>query len=171
VDAVTGPYLAAAGLLAVGGAPKTWSPADTTRALRAMRLPVTRPLVRAVGAAEVASAMAAIAFPSALTAGVVSGWYVVFTAVVVLALRSRAPLSSCGCFGAAESPPTLLHLVLVAGAAVVALAVATTGTTALLPDATSYAVVEVALAGLATWFGYLVMTRLAALPVTTRSRT
>ncbi len=163
MDAATGPYLAAAALLAVGGAPKTWSPADTTRALRAMRLPVSRPVVRAIGAGEVASAIAAVALPGTVTALVVAGWYAVFAAVVVLALRTRAPLSSCGCFGAVESPPTPLHLLLVTGACGLSLAVAAADVTSLLPDATSYAVVEIALAGLATWFGYLVMTRLAAL--------
>ena len=166
MDAVTGPYLAAAGLLAVGGAPKTWSPGDTTRALRALRLPVTRPLVRAIGAAEVASAIAAVALPGPVTAAVVAGWYAVFAAVVVLALRSRAPLSSCGCFGAVESPPTRAHLLLVIGACAAAIVVAASGSTELLPAASSFAAVQVALAGLATWFGYLLMTRVAALPMT-----
>jgi hypothetical protein len=162
MDAVTGPYLAATALLAVGGAPKTWSPADTTRALRAMRLPVTRPLVRAIGATEVLCAVAAVALPGRASALVIAGWYAVFAAVVALALRSRAPLASCGCFGAVESPPSVAHLLLVVGASAVSVAVAVSGVETLLPSRPSYAVVVVGLGSLAAWFGYLVMTRLAA---------
>ncbi|HVF18914.1 MAG TPA: MauE/DoxX family redox-associated membrane protein [Mycobacteriales bacterium] len=170
MEAVVGPYLAATALLAVGGAPKTWSPGDTTRALRAMRLPVTRPLVRLIGLAEVVSAAAAVALPGRTSALVVAGWYAVFAAVVALALRTRVPLGSCGCFGAAESPPSVLHLLLVVGAAAVSLAVAATGARSLLPEQTSYALVVIGLAGMAAWFGYLVMTRLAALRVAPASR-
>lgn len=165
MDAVTGPHLAATALLALGGAPKVWSPADTTRALRALRIPVTRPVVRLIGVAEVTTALVAVAAPGRTSALAVAGWYAVFAAVAVLALRSRAPLSSCGCFGAVESPPTPAHLVLVLAAAAAAAAYAASPSPELLTGAATERLALVALSALAAWFGYLVMTGLAALSV------
>jgi hypothetical protein len=49
--------------------------------------------------------------------------YLMFLTFVVAALRSKTPLSSCGCFGRADTPPTLVHVAVNAAAAVVALAV------------------------------------------------
>lgn len=169
MDALIGPYLAATALLAVGGAPKVWAPADTTRALRAMRLPVNRPVVRALGLAEILTAIAAVAVPGRATAVAVAVWYAVFAAVVALALRSRAPLESCGCFGSVESPPTVLHLLLVLAASAAALSVAASAPGSLLSGSDVHAVVVVGFAGLAAWFGYLVMTRLPALRVSGRA--
>ena len=163
MDAVIGPYLAAVALLAVGGAPKTWAPADTSRGLRAMRLPVGPLAVRIMGAAEVATAVSAVLRPGPVSAIAVAAWYVVFAAVVVVALRSRAPLSSCGCFGAVESPPSLAHLALVVLAAAVSIVTATTWSGGLLVDQPAHGVPFVGFVALAAWFGYLVMTRLAAL--------
>ena len=50
--------------------------------------------------------------------------YAGFTAFVVLALTRGGVLSSCGCFGKADTPPTRAHAVVTGAAALVALAVA-----------------------------------------------
>ena len=52
-DVVTGPFLAAAGLLVVAGVPKVLDPLPLVRALRTAELPVHRQLVRAFAAGEV----------------------------------------------------------------------------------------------------------------------
>ena len=59
--------------------------------------------------------------------------YLLFAAFVVVALRSGAPISSCGCFGKADTPPSVVHVVLDLLFAGVATAAAFTGDVAL-PD-------------------------------------
>lgn len=166
MDVLTGPYAAAAALLVIGGAPKAWAPSDTARALRELRLPSGRGLVRALGGLEVVTGVVALASGSRVAAGLVAGWYAVFSVVVALALRSGKPLASCGCFGKADTPPTRTHLGLVIAAA------ATAGAAALSPpapvlsslaDDLAVAVPFVLLTGCVVWFAYLAMSRLAVL--------
>ena len=45
-----------------------------------------------------------------LAAGAVAASYLGFTWFVARALRSGAPLSSCGCFGRSDTRPTLVHV-------------------------------------------------------------
>ena len=166
MDAMTGPYAAAAALLVVGGAPKAWAPADTARALRALRLPAGRPLVRALGVLEVVTGVLALTTSHRGVALAVAGWYAVFAVVVVLALRSDKPLASCGCFGKADTPPTRTHLALVVTASLAAGAAAARGPERLGPallDDMAVAAPFVALTACVVWFAYLVMSRLAVL--------
>ena len=163
MEALAGPVAAAAVLLVAGGAPKAWAPGDTARALRGLRLPVTPLVVRVLGAAEVGSGFALLVSPGRVTAAVVAGWYAVFTAVVALALRSARPLATCGCFGRAETPPTVAHLLLVAAASVTTGAFAARPVAGLLDGQPVSGVPFIAFVALTAWFGYLVMSRLAAL--------
>ena len=166
MDSLTGPYAAAAALLVVGGAPKVWAPGDTARALRLLRLPSGRVLVRALGVGEVVTGLVALAWAQPPVALAVAGWYAVFTVVMALALRSEQPIATCGCFGAPDTPPTRLHLALVAAAAATGLAAALRSPSALLPALGGepvQAVPFVVLTGCAVWFSYLVMSRLAVL--------
>lgn len=118
------PYTAAAVLLAVAGVPKVREPGDLVRAVRSVGMPVRPGAVRAFAAAEVAVAVTALAVPSRATALVLAAMYAVFTAFVVLALRRGGVLSSCGCFGRADTPPTRAHALVTATASVVGLLVA-----------------------------------------------
>ncbi|MHB8506431.1 MAG: MauE/DoxX family redox-associated membrane protein [Acidimicrobiales bacterium] len=119
----TVPYAAAGLLLAAGGLAKLRQPADTARALRSAGLPASPGAVRAGSAAEVALAVAAWTAPAATVAAVLLGAsYVVFAAFVGLALRRRWPLATCGCLGRPDTPPTLAHVAIDAGAAAAALA-------------------------------------------------
>ncbi len=52
---------------------------------------------------------------------------------MVVALRTGAPISSCGCFGKIDTPPSMVHVVLDVAFAGVAIAAAFTGDVAL-PD-------------------------------------
>jgi hypothetical protein len=122
VPAAYGPYVASAGLLLIGGALKLVSPADTANALRATGWPSSPLLVRLGAAAEVAIAAAALAAGGRVPAALVALSYAGFAAFVLAALRRGSPVSSCGCFGEVDAPPTFVHVVLclaMAGVAVV----------------------------------------------------
>ena len=125
VGAWTGPYLAAALLLAAAGLAKVRRPAGTAIALRQVGLPVPEWAVRAGAGAEVAAGCWAFT-SSRPAAGLVALSYLGFAGFVALALRRGSPVSSCGCFGGrnktdnADSPPTLSHAVLNLAAAATA---------------------------------------------------
>src|SRR5690242_17772209 len=123
---VAAPFLAAAALLVVAGAPKIADPLPLVRALRSARLPAGPRLVRALAVAEVVVGAAAVVHPSTATALLVAVAYAGFTGFVAVALGRGGVLESCGCFGRADTPPTRAHLVLTAAlsASAVALAVA-----------------------------------------------
>jgi hypothetical protein len=125
-----GLYLVAAGLLCVAGAAKAVRPDDTARAMAALlpgrpRVAVMRWIVRLGALAEAALGAVSILFPRPLTGALVALSYLCFTGVVVAARRRGGPLSTCGCFGRPDTPPTAFHvvvdLVLAAAAAAVAL--------------------------------------------------
>lgn len=134
MHALAGPYAAAAVLLAVGGLSKASRPAPTVGALRALALPSRPVLVRVLGVFEVGVGVTALAFDSQVAAGMVAISYLAFAGFVVLALRRGTAVGSCGCFGRADTPPTLTHLVINVGAALVAAAVTAR------PSGTSFAV-------------------------------
>lgn len=157
-----GPYLAAALLLAAAGLAKVRRPADTAIALRRAGLPVPAWVVRAGAAAEVA--VAGWAFTSArVPALLVALSYLGFAAFVLLALRRGSPVSSCGCFGKADSPPTRAHVVVnlaAAGGAGWAALHAHPAGIALLRHQPLGGLPLVVLLGAAAYLAYLVMTAL-----------
>jgi hypothetical protein len=120
MSVLAGPFAVAAALLGLGGASKAAEPADTARALGTLGLPSSRLLVRAGGAAELVIGVGALAFGNRLFAVLVGLSYLGFLAFVVLALARHAPLSSCGCFGKADTPPSAIHVTVNALAVVVA---------------------------------------------------
>ena len=125
--ALLGPYLAACALLAVAGAAKLARPQDTARALVSVTpwgMAVVRPAVRLVAGGELVLALAALCAPSPVPAVGVALSYGAFTVFVLAARRRGGPLSSCGCFGRADTPATVLHAVVDATLAACALVVA-----------------------------------------------
>jgi hypothetical protein len=116
VPPLTAPFLAAAVLVAAAGALKLRRPADTAQALRTQGLPGTAPVVRLLGLAELVVAGLALA---GLAAGAVAlaVLYAAFSGFVLLALLRGRPLSSCGCFGAPDTPPSWWHVAVTASAA------------------------------------------------------
>ncbi len=119
LPATAAPYLAATVLLGAAGVAKAIRPGDTANALRAAGL-TSRPLpalVRVGAVGEVALALAAVAVPCALTGALVAAAYTGFAAFILMALRRGWPLSSCGCFGRPDAPPTRAHAALNVGAA------------------------------------------------------
>lgn len=104
-------FLSAALLLVSGGA-KLADPAPTSGALRIAGLVSGSGVVYTLAVAEIATG----AF-SLLAGGPVAGWatgvlYGGFGWFVAFVLRRRIPISSCGCFGKVDTPPSVVHLFL-----------------------------------------------------------
>src|SRR5690606_27633207 len=77
------------------------------------------------GIAEVALGAAAIVIGGRISTAAIAVAYVAFAGVVLAARRSGA--ASCGCFGAAAAPPSVVHVVVNLASAGVALATALAG--------------------------------------------
>jgi hypothetical protein len=138
VSVLAGPFAIATVLLAVGGAAKAVRPRDTAQALAAvgMRFPRVFPArvaVRVGGAVEAVIGVAALIVGGPVLCSLVAISYLAFTGFVVVALRTGAPISSCGCFGKVDTPPSVVHVVLDLLFAGVALGAAFAGDVAL-PD-------------------------------------
>ena len=112
MSVLAGPFVIASALLALGGAFKAVDPADTAYAFRALGLPHAPLLVRAGGAAEVVIGVGALAVGGPVFAALVALSYLAFAGFVVVALRSGSPISSCGCFGKVDTPPSVVHVVI-----------------------------------------------------------
>ena len=157
-------------LLALAGGMKIVQPASTAGALRAMRLPSSPALVRVLGVAEVLVALGAgITFGRPLLA-LLAAMYLAFAAFVAAALGAHTPLQSCGCFGRADTPPSVVHLGVNIAAAVVALVAAATSTPSLgatLSDQPWGGAPFVLLVAVCV---YLCVTLLTVVPLTMRSR-
>jgi hypothetical protein len=122
---LAGPFAIAALVLAFGGALKVLEPADTANALRALRLPSGHVFVRVGGALELGIGLAALVTGATVLAALVGVSYIVFALVVLVALRSGRPISSCGCLGKVDTPPSWVHVAIDVVAAGVAIAAAT----------------------------------------------
>jgi len=172
-----GLYFVAAGLLVVAGSAKALRPDDTARAVgdlvRARRhhAPTQhqlRTLVRVGAIVELVLGSIALAFPRPTTAGLVALSYALFGCIVAYARRRGGALSSCGCFGRADTPATTLHalidFVLAASCGAVALGASPDGSLVTLlghQPAHGLPLVFVSLAGL--YMAYLTLSLLPAL--------
>jgi hypothetical protein len=166
VDLLAGPYAAAAALLVVAGAPKTVKPGTTVLALRSVRMPAASWLVRVLGAAEVVIGTAALTVGGRAPAALVALSYAGFAAFVALAMARGGVLSSCGCFGKPDTPPTRLHLTMNLLAAGLAAAVATApaaGLPAVVADQPLAGVPFLMLTATCVWFAYLALAELPTL--------
>ena len=124
MNALGGPAVASAILLAIGGTSKLLGPANTSHALRGLGLPAAPFGVRVLAAAEIGVAVGALAAGSRYAWLLVAGAYLGFTGFVVFAMARGGAVSSCGCFGAPDTPPTLVHVLLTASASALAFATA-----------------------------------------------
>ena len=115
-----GPVHAAAALLVVAGAQKALDPLPLVRATRSVGLRVPRAVVRCAALGELAVGLAALLDGSRLTALAVAVSYASFTGFVLLARARGGVLASCGCFGKADTPPTVLHAAVTGGLAIAA---------------------------------------------------
>jgi hypothetical protein len=135
MSVLAGPFAIACVLLAGAGVLKAWAPADTANALRAVGVPLARTgrivLVRVVGVVEAVLGVAALLTGNAVPGALVAVSYLAFASFVLVARRRQAPISSCGCFGKVDTPPSPVHVVLDLLFAGVAVGAAATGDIAL----------------------------------------
>jgi hypothetical protein len=158
-----GPLLAAAVLLILAAVPKLRHPDDATRALKSTGLPGSDLLVRVLSVAEIAIGAYALLVGDRLSAGLVAVSYVGFTGFVLLARSRDGVVSSCGCFGTPDTPPTRSHVVvtaLLAGGALGA-ALSPVGSTLALLDDPAKGLALVLLSAVCVGLAYLA---LAVLP-------
>ena len=106
------PFFIASALLVVSGAAKLARPDPASRALTSAGLPGRRVTARALGAVEVALGATCLAAPGPASAAAMAALYGAFALFLVRLMTVGTPVSSCGCVGAAESPPTVLHVLL-----------------------------------------------------------
>lgn len=117
------PYGAACVLLIIAGAPKVTDPTPLVKAVRSVGAPGSPALARLVAVAEIAVGASGLVAVGHLTAAAVAAAYAIFTVFVVVALRRGGVVSSCGCFGKADTPPSRTHVAVTAAVAAVAAAV------------------------------------------------
>jgi len=103
------PVLAAALLLVVAGVGKVRRPSYTVGALRSVRLQTGARSVRALGMAEMAIGLAAFVVSGPVPSALIGLSYLGFAGFLVLALRKGGAVSSCGCLGRPDTPPTRTH--------------------------------------------------------------
>jgi hypothetical protein len=120
VHVLAGPFAAFAVLLGFAGGAKALRPLPTVRALRSVSLPSSVGLVRALGVGEACLAIAALVTAGPIAPALVALSYAGFAAFVGYAMARGGSISSCGCFGKADSAPTALHLVVNVAAALIA---------------------------------------------------
>jgi hypothetical protein len=166
MGAWAGPFIVAALLLAIAGGLKAYDPTMTVGALRGAGITVLPVVVRIGGALELVLGVVAIATGAPAAAVLVAVSYLAFTAFVVVALRRRFPIGSCGCFGRADTPPSRVHVVVNIGAVIAAAGVALGsggGIAAVLDDQVAAGLPFLLFVVTATYLAFLALTRLPQL--------
>jgi hypothetical protein len=162
MGAWTAPLLIASALLAVGGAPKVLDPANTLGALRSVGVRVPPMTVQLLGAVEAALGIATLVTGARPLAALVAVSYAGFTGFLVVALRRGGAVSSCGCVGRADTPPTHSHLAVTAVLALTSLCAAVSGADGL--STIGWSMQSVTALGFAALGGWLVWLVFTALP-------
>jgi DoxX len=97
-----------AAVLVVAGLGKLRAPAAAADAMRAAGMPAGAIAARLVGLAETSVGVLVLVVPSRPSLGAMAALYVILGCFAVRLLRTAAPVTSCGCFGA-DAPPSPLH--------------------------------------------------------------
>ena len=161
MGAWTAPLLVASALLALAGAPKVVDPANTVGALRSVGVRVPPVTIRAFGAVETVLGIATLITGARPLASLVALSYAAFSAFLVVALRAGGAVSSCGCIGRADTPPTRSHLAVTTSLTLTSALAAVVGADGLSSIAWSVAALTtLAFAVLSTWLVWLVFTAL-----------
>jgi hypothetical protein len=164
MGAWTAPLLVASTLLVLAGAPKAARPTNTVGALRSVGLRLPSTAVRVFGAAEAVLGIATMVSGGRLLAAPVALSYSGFSAFLVVALRRGGAVSSCGCVGRGDTPPTRAHLAVTAALALTSAVAAVAGADGLSTIGWSAtALTAIGLAALGCWLVWLVFTALPRL--------
>ena len=97
-------------LVGAAGLGKFLDPRHAAGALEALNLPHHWNLLRALGIFELTVAVSVVVVGGVVPTGLLAALYGGFAVFTVVALQSDTPLSSCGCFGRADTPPGIAHL-------------------------------------------------------------
>lgn len=117
-------FFLTAALLISSGTAKFMHPNPTAGALRAARLRAAAPVVRILALTEIGTGVGALwwgGYPAGLVLALLYAGFAVF---VILARVRHWPISSCGCFGRPDTPPSLFHVALNVAAVVGGISVA-----------------------------------------------
>jgi hypothetical protein len=133
LDVLAGPVMIAALLLVIGSAMKVRKPGDTARALAAVGIGVSPTVVRVGAIFECLVGVGVLLVASPIFVAILALSYLAFSGFVVQALRADSPISTCGCFGKIDTPPSRVHVVIDTVIALMAGAVAIAGTDVSLP--------------------------------------
>jgi hypothetical protein len=177
-----GIFFIACSLLVLAGVAKAVRPDDTARALvlllpgrisRVLSFSLTRRATRIGALIEAALGACALVFPRPVTAALVAVSYTLFLITVVYAWRRGGPLSTCGCFGRPDTPPTALHLVLNVIFVATAVSVAVrpphfTALSSLLENQPWDGAPLLLASGVGVWLAYLALSPLASLEAVRR---
>lgn len=177
-----GIFFIACGLLVLAGVAKAVRPDDTARALTllvpgnlSLVLPFksVRWVVRIGAAIEAALGVSALLFPRTVTAALVAVSYALFSCIVIYTRREGGSLSTCGCFGQADTPATALHVVINAVFLATAIAFAVqpprfTEITRLLEQQPWDGAPLLLAAGVGVWLAYLALSPLSVLEAARR---
>lgn len=112
MPAHTGLFVAFMALVSLAGIQKIADPRPTTGALAAAGLPSSRVVVLVLGALELVTGLAGIAIGGPVPALVAGVLYSCFALFVLNALVRDLPIHSCGCLGASDTPPSVIHLLI-----------------------------------------------------------
>ncbi len=123
----------AALVLAVGGVLKLTDPAPTQALLRAAGLPDPVAAVIVLGVVEVLVGVGVLAGTGPIATVALAVAYAAFTVQLAVVLHRHPAGVDCGCFGRLSAPPSRVHLVVDAVAAVVAATAVAVGAPSL-PD-------------------------------------
>ena len=133
-------------------------PGPTLGALRALQLPGSLLAVRVGAGLEAGLGAAGLVATSSVVAYLVAASYVGFAGFTIVALASRTPLSTCGCLGRLDTPPSVPHVLVDLVAAVAAVMVGANGYVALLDESGRHGLVVLGATVLAAAAGFLVLT-------------
>ena len=142
-------------LLVAAGAAKVADPTRTAGALAAIGWPSSPVLVRLGAAVELALGTTMIVIGGPALAMLVAASFLGFAVFVLIALRSRTPIGTCGCFGRADTPPRPSHIIVVVALA----AAATVGAVADAPALAEASWAAWAIAALIAATAYATLTR------------
>lgn len=115
------PTLIAAGLVVAAGAVKIRRPRALSLVLTSARLPAGVGLVRTLGGIEIVVGVSVLLAAPEAAVLALAGLYVGFSVFLVGVRIAGLPVTSCGCLGETESPPSTLHAVLTGLASAAAL--------------------------------------------------
>ena len=99
----------ALGLLGASGIMKLVDPEPTTGAMNVAHLPSSNLVSRLLGLFEIGLCLTGLAM-AGISVLVAAALYLAFTIFTLVAVISRIPLQSCGCFGREDTPPTVIHV-------------------------------------------------------------